>query len=180
MNHGHEHEVRPGRRAGMGSGQEERAVDQHEQGRESEGAEVVVLDVTRNRSASVDHDNVDRDVDAEREEGVVAGELVDPAGLAGPPTPGWLDRARTAERRPVVPTWLRNRGDVAAAVRWAGGFYGHTLAYHLARLPVYVARLVWRAPFGAVRLAVEAVRWEFDTQSAPVINAGAPRTPRST
>ncbi len=172
MSHEHERDrgLRHGQRAGMGSEGQEGVVDQHEQGRESEGAEVVVLDVTRGRApAPVDHD-----VEVDGAE-VVAGQVVDPPDLAGPPAPGWLDRARSAERRPVVPGWLTNRSDVTAAVRWAVRFYGHTVLYHLARLPVYAARLVWRAPFGAVRLAVEAVRWEFDAQSAPVVNAAVRR-----
>jgi len=94
-------------------------VDQHGDGRDrDEGAEVVVLDVTRNRTVPAADPDGDGDSEVEVVDAAAEVVAVDPPEAALP----WLERARSAERRPVVPAWLRSRADVEAAVRWAAGF----------------------------------------------------------
>ncbi|GLY33556.1 hypothetical protein [Kineosporia sp. NBRC 101731] len=82
---------------------------------------------------------------------------------------GWsLAGMREAERRPVVPTWLRSRTEFTANTAWAAGLAGHTLAYHCVRVPKYSARLAFRAPRGAARLVSRYSRWWFDMEGEPV------------
>jgi len=149
---------------------------------------VVVLDVTRNRAAGPrdddgpdaapvagdpgPEDGPDRDDDAVEE---VVGEVVmvdqpDPRQL-----PSMLERAMGAERRPVVPVWVADRDQLTATTRWAAGYVAHTAQYHAARLPLYLGRLVGRAPWGAARLAVEGWRWVLDVESRPVRSAAVRR-----
>ncbi|ROO50813.1 S-DNA-T family DNA segregation ATPase FtsK/SpoIIIE [Micromonospora sp. Llam0] len=73
-----------------------------------------------------------------------------------------------AERRPVIPAWLRSRTELASAVRWTAGHYTHVSMYHLSRSPKYGARLAWRAPFGVARLLGHTVRWVTDAEGIPV------------
>jgi S-DNA-T family DNA segregation ATPase FtsK/SpoIIIE len=58
--------------------------------------------------------------------------------------------AHTIDRRPVVPPWLRSRSEFRALVVWLGRYGAHASTFHLARSPLYLARLVTRAPAGAV------------------------------
>jgi S-DNA-T family DNA segregation ATPase FtsK/SpoIIIE len=81
------------------------------------------------------------------------------AGLAG---------LRAAERRPILPAWLRSRAELAEMCRWAAGFAAHTSGYHLARSPVYAGRLAARAPRGSARTLAGWLRWLFDLEAEPV------------
>lgn len=74
----------------------------------------------------------------------------------------------SAERRPIVPKWLRSRAEAAAMARWIIGHYTHVGAYHLARIPLYAGRLVFRAPRGLVRSVAATSRWASDAEGLPV------------
>ena len=39
--------------------------------------------------------------------------------------------AKAAERRPIVPGWLRDRAELRYATRWVAGHVGHTVGYHV-------------------------------------------------
>ncbi|MGI5225725.1 cell division protein FtsK [Actinoallomurus sp. CA-142502] len=97
-----------------------------------------------------------------------AGLLVDsPSG----PEPGKLAAglaSRTAQRRPIVAPWLRDRAEFKDMARWTAGHIGHTIGYHSARLPLYGARLAVRSPRGAVRLITKASRWASDAEAMPL------------
>ncbi|MHB9862170.1 FtsK/SpoIIIE domain-containing protein [Streptomyces sp. YIM S03343] len=82
----------------------------------------------------------------------------------------WLadKRAYLADAPPVVPTVLRNRAEFADAARWTASYYAHISAFHTLRTPVYVLRLLVRAPRGTGRLLVRWVRWVADTEARPV------------
>jgi S-DNA-T family DNA segregation ATPase FtsK/SpoIIIE len=77
-------------------------------------------------------------------------------------------KTRTAQRRPVIAPWLRDRAEFADVARWTAGHLGHTAAYHGARIPVYGARLTFRSPRGAVRLVTGASRWASDAEAIPL------------
>jgi S-DNA-T family DNA segregation ATPase FtsK/SpoIIIE len=81
------------------------------------------------------------------------------AGLAG---------LRAAQRRPILPAWLRSRAELREVCRWAAGYAAHTSGYHLARAPVYAGRLAARAPRGATRTLAGWLRWLFDLEGEPV------------
>lgn len=81
-----------------------------------------------------------------------------------------LDR-RGAERRPLLPPWLRSRAELHDVTVWAAGYVGHVTAYHLLRLPKYAAKLALRAPVGLFRALGAARRWLFDLEAAPVRQA---------
>jgi DNA segregation ATPase FtsK/SpoIIIE, S-DNA-T family len=86
---------------------------------------------------------------------------------ARPGLAGW----RVAQRRPILPGWLRSRAELGETCRWAAGFAAHTSGYHLARSPVYAGRLAARAPRGASRTLAGWLRWLFDTEGEPVRQA---------
>ena len=66
---------------------------------------------------------------------------------------GWSVVAlRDAERRPILPTWVRSRTEFAANTTWAAQLAVHTTGYHAVRTPKYATRLAWRAPRGLARL----------------------------
>ena len=104
--------------------------------------------------------------------------LVDPPAAQRPPRPG-LAGLRAAQRRPVVPAWLRSRNELAQVCRWAAGFAAHTSAYHLTRTPTYAGRLAARAPRGTARLLGGWLQWLLDLEGEPVRQATVrAQTPR--
>ncbi len=153
-------------------------------------AEVVDLAAARARNAAPDTrpdnqadtrpDNspdTEADIDPDTDE-AIEGTIV-PAGT-GPGTelvdspeaqkrPGWsLAGMRDAERRPIVPSWVRSRAEFGSNAAWAAGLAGHTVAYHGVRVPKYGARIAVRAPRGAARLVGVYSRWWFDMEGEPV------------
>jgi len=82
------------------------------------------------------------------------------------PAPAW--RRGEPTRHPIVAPWLRQRESRRAAGRWALRFVWHQLAFHGARLPLYVLALAAYAPAGAVRLARSVARWVSDADSRPL------------
>jgi DNA segregation ATPase FtsK/SpoIIIE, S-DNA-T family len=93
--------------------------------------------------------------------------LVDSREAQRPARPG-LAGLHAAERRPILPAWLRSRAGLAEVAGWAAGYAAHTSGYHLARSPVYAGRLAARAPRGAARTLVGWLRWLFDLEGEPV------------
>lgn len=75
---------------------------------------------------------------------------------------------RDAERRPIIPTWLRSRAEFAGNLAYAVGLGGHSVGYHAIRLPKYGAKLVWRAPVGFGRVCRGYNRWLWDLEGEPV------------
>jgi S-DNA-T family DNA segregation ATPase FtsK/SpoIIIE len=96
--------------------------------------------------------------------------LVDSPQGQRPPRPG-LAGLRAAQRRPILPTWLRSSGEFREVGRWAAGFVAHTSGYHLARAPVYAGRLAARAPRGTARVTGGWLRWLLDLEGEPVRQA---------
>lgn len=75
---------------------------------------------------------------------------------------------RAADRRPIVPAYLRNRDEALALAGWLARYGVHVSAYHLTRLPLYVARLVWWSPRGLMLAVLAVARWVFDAEAAPL------------
>ncbi|CAL9380319.1 FtsK/SpoIIIE domain-containing protein [Streptomyces sp. enrichment culture] len=95
--------------------------------------------------------------------------LVDPPEQKSAPGTWIADkRAYLAEAPPVVPSFLRNVSAFAEAARWTLSYYAHVTAFHALRAPVYLARLLMRAPRGTGRLIVRWGRWVADTEARPV------------
>ena len=109
---------------------------------------------------------VDPDL-AAAEEGRVP---VDSSAAQRSPRPG-LAGLRAAERRPILPAWLRSRAELGQACRWAASFAAHISAYHLTRTPTYAGRLAARAPRGSARLLGGWLRWLLDLEGEPVRQA---------
>ncbi|MEV6984999.1 FtsK/SpoIIIE domain-containing protein [Sphaerisporangium sp. NPDC051017] len=76
------------------------------------------------------------------------------------------DKAKA--RRPVVPLWLRSRGEALDTLTWAGGHYLHVTGYHALRSPLYGLKLAGRSPRGLARTLGGFVRWTFDWEGEPV------------
>jgi DNA segregation ATPase FtsK/SpoIIIE, S-DNA-T family len=93
--------------------------------------------------------------------------LVDSPEAQRPARPG-LSGLRAAQRRPILPPWLRSRAELAEMCRWAAGYAAHTSGYHLARSPVYAGRLAHRAPRGVARVLAGWLRWLLDLEGEPV------------
>ncbi|WP_067509258.1 cell division protein FtsK [Actinoplanes sp. TFC3] len=85
--------------------------------------------------------------------------LVDPADLYTAPV---------LNRRPIIPAWLRSKPEAVAAVRWHINYGLYVSIYHLARLPLYAARLTYRAPRGVARAVAGTSRWMSDAEGRPV------------
>ncbi len=80
---------------------------------------------------------------------------------------------RAAERRPIIPAWLRSGREAREMAAWALGFAGHISAYHLARLPAYSGWLAARSPHGLARTLGGWRRWLFDAEGEPLRRATA-------
>src|SRR5690606_8816983 len=108
-------------------------------------------------------------VEIDREEGAAiaaAPAPVDPA----PERPTFyatVSATRGAERRPIIPAWLRSRQDAASVSRWAAGYLAHSTAYHLTRSPKYAAKALYWSPVGAWRTLATVWRWAFDREAVP-------------
>ncbi|WP_030682069.1 FtsK/SpoIIIE domain-containing protein [Streptomyces cellulosae] len=94
---------------------------------------------------------------------------VDPPEQAAP-AGTWIaeKQAYLAEAPPVIPTFLRNAAEFIDATRWTVSYYAHVAAFHTVRAPVYLARLLLRAPRGTGRLVVRWGKWVADTEARPV------------
>jgi S-DNA-T family DNA segregation ATPase FtsK/SpoIIIE len=109
--------------------------------------------------------------------GAEAGALV-PVDLVEDETPAGLRAvlaAKAAERRPVVPGWVRDRDELRYALRWLAGHVWHTVGYHAMRAPVYAGRVTARVPVGAWRLLGDVSRWAGDAEGVP-LRVGAVHT----
>ncbi|MEV0387897.1 cell division protein FtsK [Nonomuraea sp. NPDC050643] len=82
----------------------------------------------------------------------------------------WLtdleNKART--RRPIVPLWLRSRGEAVATMKWVSLHYLHVAGYQASRTPLYAGRLTFRSPRGLFRLVAGVIKWTFDLEGVPV------------
>lgn len=72
--------------------------------------------------------------------------------------------ARTIDKRPIVPAWMRSRSEFRSLVRWLLAYGWHVTAYHSSRSPLYLARLLARSPFGLAKLVGLLARWVFDRE----------------
>src|SRR6266508_771200 len=103
----------------------------------------------------------DPDDDAELVEGV----LVDlPAGAVA----GMYPWERPAQRRDAIPLWLRDTRTRREAIRWGADLAKHKAKYHGTRIPLYTAKLAYRAPRGLARVTGEWARWLRDAETAPL------------
>jgi S-DNA-T family DNA segregation ATPase FtsK/SpoIIIE len=74
--------------------------------------------------------------------------------------------ARTLDKRPIIPGWVRNRAEFRALLAWAARYGWHTVAFHSTRTPLYVARLLRRSPVGGWRVVRGVARWVFHHEQA--------------
>jgi len=104
----------------------------------------------------------------------VDGEIVDdeapvvPVNLPGEIADYVSPWQREAQRRAVVPVWLRDKDEAKTAARWATSYAGHHAAFHAVRLPLYGGTLLARSPRGAVRVIAATARWLTDAEAAPL------------
>ncbi|MPZ63429.1 MAG: cell division protein FtsK [Propionibacteriales bacterium] len=80
-------------------------------------------------------------------------------------------RAEPAERRALVPDWVRSAEERKAAVLWLARNLFHTCAYHVVRSPKYAARLLACSPRGTRRVVVAVAKWVADFESRPLRTA---------
>jgi S-DNA-T family DNA segregation ATPase FtsK/SpoIIIE len=120
-------------------------------------ADVVDLDAARRRRQP---DDWSADIDDEREN---IGDEPVPVNPTDTPTP-----TGRGERGPIIPAWLKSRSEAFALARWAIGHYLYVSTYHLTRIPLYLGRLVFRAPRGLMRSIVGTSRWLSDAEGLPV------------
>jgi len=101
---------------------------------------------------------------------VLDAELVEDAQLVpdapAPVTPAW--QAGEPVRHPVIAPWLVDRGQRGQAARWALGFVRHWALFHLARLPIYVLKLIGYSPIGATCVLRGVAGWVTDAQAGPL------------
>ncbi|MGY1437153.1 cell division protein FtsK [Streptomyces reniochalinae] len=137
----------------------------------SDGETGTVLDFTKERAARAAPPTAP---DADPEEGEApARPMVDAPG--NPQAAGFLDRMRSAKRRPLLPGWATSKPEFVAAAGWTAGHLGHTAAYHGIRTPWYAARLTVQAPAGAAKFVGGSLRWLADREGDPLRAAAARR-----
>ncbi|WTU05087.1 cell division protein FtsK [Kitasatospora sp. NBC_00070] len=78
-------------------------------------------------------------------------------------------------RRPILPSWLLSRAELRTQLTYTAGLFGHTVAYHAIRTPLYAARLAGRSPRGTARLVRFLGRWASDAEGQPLRAAAARR-----
>ncbi|MDQ1068792.1 cell division protein FtsK [Streptomyces canus] len=141
------------------------------------GGEVVDLDKARSaRDQSADPTaRPDSDPSADSVPDRSGGESGDPTArrLVDLPSakaagPGYLGRLLAAQRRPVVPLWLKSVAELKTAAAWVARHYAHSVGYHALRSPVYAARLTLQAPSGAAKFVGGTMRWAADREGEPV------------
>lgn len=96
------------------------------------------------RSTDEDHESVIVDAPAH-------GAPVDP-----PDAPQNTSRR---SRRPIVPTWLSSKKEVAIAIRWMLNQIGYAVAFHGIRLPKYAGKTLLYSPIGLIRTLARLLRW---------------------
>src|SRR6266545_3234580 len=84
-----------------------------------------------------------------------------------------LAALRAAERRPIVPAWLRSAREARGVAAWALGFAAHVTGFHAVRLAA-------RAPRGLARTLGGWLRWLFDAEGEPLRRASADRADAET
>ncbi|MFJ5154952.1 FtsK/SpoIIIE domain-containing protein [Streptomyces sp. NPDC088353] len=94
---------------------------------------------------------------------------VDPPEQA-PAAGTWIAerQAYLAEAPPVVPPALRRWDAFKDVTRWTVSYYAHVTGFHALRAPVYLGRLLARAPRGTGRLIIRWGKWVADTEARPV------------
>lgn len=141
------------------------------------GGDVVDLDKARSaRTESADpttRPDADRSPDSDASRS--GAESADPTApvMVDQPTPtatgpGYLGRLAAAQRRAVVPVWLRSLAELRTAAAWVARHYAHAAGYHTLRAPVYALRLTLQAPSGAARFVGGTMRWVADREGEPV------------
>lgn len=93
---------------------------------------------------------------------VVIGPPVDQPADDTPPMTGHV------QLEPIVPTWLRNRDDLKAALAAWARLTWYRVRKHAWLTPTYIARMLRWAPVGAARLTAKAARWAVDAEAAPL------------
>jgi S-DNA-T family DNA segregation ATPase FtsK/SpoIIIE len=91
-----------------------------------------------------------------------------------------LAALRAAERRPIVPAWLRSAHEAREVAAWALGFAAHVAGFHAVRLPADAGRLAARSPRGLARTLGGWLRWLFDAEGEPLRRASADRADAET
>ncbi|MFF2464410.1 FtsK/SpoIIIE domain-containing protein [Streptomyces mirabilis] len=77
--------------------------------------------------------------------------------------PGVIDRIKNSKRLDVFPAWMKSSAEFKEALGWLAGHAWHTVAYHAVRVPfVYLPKLVWRSPRGALNILGRIGRWAVD------------------
>lgn len=108
---------------------------------------------------------------------VIEGEVLPPKMVDQPDTgrAGGNPLLRQETWQPILPAWATDRQEFRDTARWAALYVGHTVAFHALRCPVYLAKLLLRAPQGSLMLIGGLVRWMTDAEGRPVRNAAARR-----
>jgi S-DNA-T family DNA segregation ATPase FtsK/SpoIIIE len=146
-----------------------------DQPEDTPGGEVVDLDTARAaRPAAPDAPD---DASHPASDGEDTGPVLDGTVVVRVDQPGkarhdgeWLTRIAQARahRRPIVHPVLRSRTEATATAKWVAAHYAHVSGYHATRTPKYAAKLAFRAPRGAARVAVGLHRWALDMEGHPV------------
>src|SRR4051794_13094766 len=66
------------------------------------------------------------------------------------------------KRRPILPPWLKDRGEFATTAHHTAARLGYASLYHGLRLPWYGVQLAAMSPRGTARLVADTNRWVWD------------------
>ena len=133
---------------------------------EDRGGEVGPFPARSDGEPAVLDAEIVQDADPGRDPGGDPGQVVDVADTAAPSRPVWQLGSPT--RHPVIAPWLADRAQRGQAARWALGYARHWALFHLARLPIYLLKLIGYSPTGAMRVVRGVLGWVSDAQAGPL------------
>ncbi|WP_406316578.1 FtsK/SpoIIIE domain-containing protein [Streptomyces sp. NBC_00118] len=144
------------------------------------GGEVVDLDKARTaRGESADRSSdpsPDSGADSRRTESGDSGPTLVDRSTPTVSGPGLIDRIKNSKRLDVIPSWAKSGAEFKEAMGWLAGHAGHTIAFHLVRVPFqYLPKLAWRSPRGLLNTMGRISRWAVDAEGEPLRQAEARR-----
>jgi S-DNA-T family DNA segregation ATPase FtsK/SpoIIIE len=78
-----------------------------------------------------------------------------------------------AERRPIVPAWMRTKDGRQTFVGRAWNLFWYSVALHAWKSPTYLGKMAVFAPWGLLRVLGRQIRWASHPQLTELLNAAA-------
>jgi DNA segregation ATPase FtsK/SpoIIIE, S-DNA-T family len=99
---------------------------------------------------------------------------LDDEAQVAPRDPVFVDVvAKDDDRRPIIPAGLRGWENIQATLRYQTSKAGHITGYHAVRSLMYLAKALFWAVVGVLRLAGRCLRWWWDPEMSTLMQTAA-------